>query len=59
METCGPVRNASSIPSWLPTRWGTQLNGNLEAEAKLMTDLSQLPTRWGTQLNGNLMKKPV
>ena len=37
----------------LPTRWGTQLNGNLlKLRPKDVSCL--LPTRWGTQLNGNL-----
>ena len=36
----------------LPTRWGTQLNGNWLVGPRL-SGLGWLPTRWGTQLNGN------
>ena len=38
----------------LPTRWGTQLNGNLWPLSNFCFWLFQLPTRWGTQLNGNI-----
>ena len=37
----------------LPTRWGTQLNGNVFAPTLKRDMRSILPTRWGTQLNGN------
>ena len=36
----------------LPTRWGTQLNGNKQTQCCSSFGLL-LPTRWGTQLNGN------
>jgi len=39
--------------SELPTRWGTQLNGNPMDEGRVAMSLNHLPTRWGTQLNGN------
>jgi len=40
--------------STLPTRWGTQLNGNEKPIApQCVASNPTLPTRWGTQLNGN------
>jgi len=38
----------------LPTRWGTQLNGNCNhLPGDMNNSHKSLPTRWGTQLNGN------
>ena len=39
-----------------PTRWGNQLNGNIESigASAILATLARLgPTRWGNQLNGN------
>ena len=51
METL-PVRYKLSLRNLVPTRWGTQLNGNSTNEL-LCDRLQKVPTRWGTQLNGN------
>ncbi len=37
----------------VPTRWGSQLNGNSSGLAIALTNVRGVPTRWGSQLNGN------
>ena len=46
--------NYISFRITVPTRWGSQLNGNSLGGASGRAG-SRVPTRWGSQLNGNLL----
>ena len=53
METTAAILTTITLAA-LPTRWGTQWNGNEYLSKQLKTLIqTQLPTRWGTQWNGN------
>ncbi len=57
METSFSVVSLRISVENVPTRWGSQLNGNLVLGVGHYS-LFNVPTRWGSQLNGNIALDP-